>query len=552
MMRGFRAWRLAALVVVGVLVGVGVSAAPPTVPGAWAAAQEDDVFARVNAERSANGLTPLARDSTIEAAAEQWAQHLSDSGTFEHSSSEWRSARIPAGWSSQGENIAKGYPSSDAVMTGWMNSEGHRRNILSSGYTRIGIGYVASGNYWVQIFAGYSGDTQPALSAATPTITGAAAVGQTLTARTGTWGPGSVSLALQWYRNGTAIPGATGSTFATSFLDAGTRLSVSVTGTKPGYAPSTVSSAPTAEIVTDKSVERVDGADRYAVSVAIAAKAFPGTAPVVYIASGENYPDALAAGPAAAKEGGPLLLTPGASLPPSVAQTVRRLAPERIVVVGGVNSVSETVVDQLRSIQGDVERVSGADRFEVSRNLAERAFGDTVPERVYVVTGNTFPDALSAGAAAASQRVPVILVNGLQASADAATIGTITALGAARVTIAGGPNSVSPGIEASLARAWPTTRLSGADRYSASQAISREAYPGSAPQVILSTGLNFPDALAGSAWAGAIGAPLYVVPGTCVPQDTLKEFYRLNASTISLLGGPVSLTPGVEKLTACR
>jgi uncharacterized protein YkwD/putative cell wall-binding protein len=552
MTRRIRGWRAAAVVLVGLIAATGVTAVSPSVPAAWAAAQEDDVFARVNAERAASGLKPLARDSTIEAAAEQWAQHLSDTGTFEHSSNDWRSARIPAGWNSQGENIAKGYTSSESVVTGWMNSEGHRANILRGGYTRTGIGYVASGNYWVQIFAGYSGDASPSLSSATPTITGTAVVGQTLTARTGTWGPGSVSLAVQWHRNGMAIAGATAGTFTTSFLDAGTRLSVSVTGTKPGYSTTTVSSAPTAEVATDRNVERIDGADRYAVSIAIAARAYPATAPVVYIASGENYPDALAAGPAAAKEGGPLLLTPGSSLPSSVEQAVRRLAPARIVVVGGINSVSETVVNQLRSIQSDVERVSGADRFEVSRNLAARVFSDTAPSRVYVVTGNTFPDALSAGAAAAAQQVPVILVNGLQPSADAATLATLSDLGVARVTIAGGPNSVSTGIEASLTRSWPDTqRLSGADRYSASQAISRDAYPGTASRVILSTGLNFPDALAGSAWAGVVSAPLYVVPGTCVPQATLEEIYRLNATTVSLLGGPASLNPAVKKLVAC-
>ena len=547
-----RLGRAAAVLLVGLLAAVGLSAVPPSTPPAWAATQEDEVFARVNSERSANGLQPLSRDSTIEAAAEQWAQHLSDSGTFEHSSNDWRSARIPAGWNSQGENIARGYTSSDAVMTGWMNSDGHRRNILSSSYTRIGIGYVAAGNYWVQIFAGYSADTRPPLSAGTPTLTGTPAVGQTLTAQTGTWGPSPVSLSLQWFRGGTAIAGANGTTYTTTFLDAGARLSVSVTGTKSGYRTTTVSSASTAEVATDKVVERIDGSDRYAVSVAIAAKAYPGTAPVVFVASGENYPDALAAGPAAAKEGGPLLLTPGSSLPPSVEEAIRRLAPDRIVVVGGVKSVSEAVVTRLKTIQSEVDRVAGADRFEVSRNLAVRSFSDTPPSRVYVVTGNTFADALSAGAAAAAQQVPVILVNGLESSADEATLDTISDLGVTKVTIGGGPNSVSPGIEASLTRLLPdTTRLAGADRYVASQAISRDAYPGTASQVLLSTGLNFPDALAGAAWAGVISAPLYVVPGTCVPRGVVEEIYRVNASTVSLLGGPASLTPEVKKLVVC-
>ena len=53
-----------------------------------------------------------------------------------------------------GENIAKGYASPQAVVNGWMNSSGHRANILNVSYTQIGIGYVAQGNYWTQMFVG--------------------------------------------------------------------------------------------------------------------------------------------------------------------------------------------------------------------------------------------------------------------------------------------------------------------------------------------------------------------------------------------------------------
>jgi uncharacterized protein YkwD len=53
-----------------------------------------------------------------------------------------------------GENIAMGYTTPEAVMNGWMNSSGHRANILSANFTLIGVGYVASGNYWTQVFVG--------------------------------------------------------------------------------------------------------------------------------------------------------------------------------------------------------------------------------------------------------------------------------------------------------------------------------------------------------------------------------------------------------------
>ena len=53
-----------------------------------------------------------------------------------------------------GENIARGYATPQAVVNGWMNSSGHRANILNSSYNQIGVGYVAQGNYWTQMFVG--------------------------------------------------------------------------------------------------------------------------------------------------------------------------------------------------------------------------------------------------------------------------------------------------------------------------------------------------------------------------------------------------------------
>ena len=79
-------------------------------------------------------------------------------GQMVHSTNQWRSDRLPTGWRANGENIAYGYGSASAVMSAWMQSPGHKANILNSAYTSIGVGYVASGNYWVQLFAAYPGD----------------------------------------------------------------------------------------------------------------------------------------------------------------------------------------------------------------------------------------------------------------------------------------------------------------------------------------------------------------------------------------------------------
>jgi hypothetical protein len=135
-----------------------VLAATALVPASALAAtgSAGEVFTLTNAQRTKAGLRPLVSDPALDAAAAEWARHLASTCTFEHSTSQWRSSRVAAyGWVATGENIAAGQPDAGSVVTAWMNSAGHKANILDSRYTGLGVG-VASGScyrtYWVQIF----------------------------------------------------------------------------------------------------------------------------------------------------------------------------------------------------------------------------------------------------------------------------------------------------------------------------------------------------------------------------------------------------------------
>ena len=297
-------------------------------------------------------------------------------------------------------------------------------------------------------------------------------------------------------------------------------------------------------------VDRVAGANRYEVAVNISKAANPTTAPVVYVANGENYPDALSAGPAAAFEGGPLLLVKPGELPSVVAAEIDRLNPAKIVVVGGVASVSAPVFTSLQALAGETVRITGADRYEASRNVAEYAFGGADVPLVYLATGEKFPDALAAGGAAGSQDAPVVLVRGGATDLDSGTVELLDALGTTDTRVLGGEASVSPGVFADIAALSTAVRLGGADRYEAARAINTDAFD-TAEGAFVTTGLNFPDALAGSAWAAAAGSPLYAVPGNCVPVGVLADLETLDVATITLLGGEASLTPAVFDLTPC-
>jgi putative cell wall-binding protein len=173
--------------------------------------------------------------------------------------------------------------------------------------------------------------------------------------------------------------------------------------------------------------------------------------------------------------------------------------------------------------------------------------------KVFLATGRTFPDALSASAAAGTESVPVILIDGLAKTLDPNLVTTLTALGVKQIVIAGGPASVLPAVQTELA-AIPgvtgVTRYSGADRYAVSGALNRAEF-GTAAGIYVATGVTFPDALAGAAIAGAHHDPLYVVQTSCIPSYVLDDFLKFKPTTMTILGGTGSLTSSIQEFRGC-
>ena len=133
--------------------GGGVDPADPS------AAATARILTRVNEERAAEGVAPLTRNAALDAAAAAHATDMTDNMFFTHTGSDGSTAadRVSAQgytWSTVGENIAYGMSDADGVMNLWMNSPGHRSNILNPAFTEIGIAVDDRGvPYWVQVFA---------------------------------------------------------------------------------------------------------------------------------------------------------------------------------------------------------------------------------------------------------------------------------------------------------------------------------------------------------------------------------------------------------------
>lgn len=120
-------------------------------------AYEQEVIRLVNEIRVQNGLKPLTYDWELSRVARYKSQDMKDNRYFAHNSPVYGTPfqmirNFGISFRSAGENIARGYASPQAVVNGWMNSSGHRANILNANYTKIGVGYVPAGNYWTQMF----------------------------------------------------------------------------------------------------------------------------------------------------------------------------------------------------------------------------------------------------------------------------------------------------------------------------------------------------------------------------------------------------------------
>lgn len=300
--------------------------------------------------------------------------------------------------------------------------------------------------------------------------------------------------------------------------------------------------------------QRLAGSDRYSTATAITQNVFPnGQAPVVYITVGDNYPDALSAAPAAAHGGGVVLLTEKWRVPEATRQEIVRLQPSQIVVAGGEGVISNEVYNTLSTLTPSIRRESGQDRYETSRNIARSAFIGSSAPVVYLATGENFPDALSASAAAGANGGPVILVPGFSQSIDAATVQLIRDLGASTVAIAGGTGVVSSGIEnsaRSIPGVYTVTRLGGFDRYSTSEAINNFGFS-SSNTAYVATGDNFPDGLAAAAAAGSNLAPLFLSNGSCIQASALQKMISLGVTKVIIVGGTGVLSSSVAEFRSC-
>lgn len=290
-------------------------------------------------------------------------------------------------------------------------------------------------------------------------------------------------------------------------------------------------------------LERLAGANRFATSVAASQAGWPSGARAAVVASGEDYPDALAAAGLAGTVAGPLLVTPRDRLDGDVEAELHRLSARTVYLVGDL----ATGIRLALTTQGFLtESISGENRYETAAAVARRAAdlgADT--SRVIVASGEDFADALSAGALAAGLRHPLLLTprDGLgRWLPDRAR-----ELGASETWVVGGPGAVS---EQAVAGMPGASRMAGSDRAATATAVAdRARASGLDGRPVLVSGDTFADGLAGGVLAGAARrAPVLV---TASPELSPALAFWLDGTAmaaLTLLGGAAVLDP----LTVCQ
>ena len=303
---------------------------------------------------------------------------------------------------------------------------------------------------------------------------------------------------------------------------------------------------------TKKGVGRVSGNTRYDTMGSLTERGNWAKGGSVVLASGANYPDALAASSLAGGFNGPILLTDPNGLSTSAKDQLELLCPSRVFIVGGNAAVSPAVERQVKELLGSgcaVFRVAGQTRYETSLVAAE--INPKSSDTVIVATGGNYADALSVSPYAFASGSPVVLCD-KSSGLTAGAMGTIRSKKYSKAVIVGGTAAVPAAVERQLRSAGVNdiTRLSGATRYETSTKIADfELESGlgfTMDGVLLATGSNFPDALAAGPLAGRSRSPLLLVdPGASYASGYLSA-HRGEVRSAVVVGG-ASAVPEADR-----
>ncbi len=306
----------------------------------------------------------------------------------------------------------------------------------------------------------------------------------------------------------------------------------------------------------DQQYIRLSGKTRVETSVAVSREMCESSEFVV-IASGKSYADALAGVPLAFGYCAPVLLMDGTASDEAVYEEIDRLNASWIYILGGEAAVSKNVDARLKEKGCTVDRLSGKTRHETAAVIGEAVVcGSSEVDEVFIVSAENYPDALSIGTVASVNNIPILYIES-SGRLNASTAQFLSERNVKKATIIGGTGAIGASAEANIKACGveKVERIYGKDRYATCLEII-EAYEEIflVETVFVATGENYPDALAGGAYASGLQAPVLLVNNKALSGEQSAFLEELAATgapgRMYVLGGTGAVTDSIAQAAA--
>ena len=275
-------------------------------------------------------------------------------------------------------------------------------------------------------------------------------------------------------------------------------------------------------------------------------------APHVFLATGEDFPDALGATPLAASLDAPLLLLHDGFIGEQIFDELERLETGVVTILGGGDVVEASGEHHLAERGIESRRIAGADRYATAAQIATEV-GASPSDQAVVASGEFFADAMAAGALSAGpDRLPVLLSS--MHDVPDVTMAALSSLGVSEIMLIGGTGILSPAVEQELAAAgMRVARFAGPNRFATSARVATDAFAriesGDVP-LVMAVGTAFADALAAGPLVARLGGVLLLLPPNdlgLAPEGVRFVRDRLaRLTTPMILGGTAAVNGIVE------
>lgn len=294
------------------------------------------------------------------------------------------------------------------------------------------------------------------------------------------------------------------------------------------------------DIQIDERISRISGKDRYDTAINISKEIFPKGSRYAIVANGQEFADALVGGTLATQEKAPILLSEKNYISRETLNEINRLNPEKVFILGGINTLSDDVFYEVAGLRTNVERLSGSNRYETAIAIRSKRM-NLAPELVYsdnhaTMNGYDFADSLTA-APFIGQSYSLSLLPNIENGKPA-------------YMIFGGYSSVPKQEDEGKYEGVPI-RYSGKDRFGTAVEVAKAYKPilnKDIDTIVLVDGMNYPDALASAPVSSMNNGAILLTNGNSLNKTT-KDYIKSNKNikNIIIVGGVKSVPSNVEK-----